>query len=57
MKIQTEIYFRLTNLTQGKLIQNYNDTQSIFDIHSDDKLWNTILSELMDACNIIISQL
>ena len=56
-KIQTEIYFRLTNLTQGKLIQNYNDTQSIFDIHSDDELWNTILSELTDACNIIISQL
>ena len=55
-KIQTEIYFRLTNLTQGKLIQNYNDTQSIFDIQSDDELWNTILSELMDD-NIIISQL
>lgn len=56
-KIQTEIYFRLTNLTQGKLIQNYNDTQSCFDIQSDDELWNTILSELMEACNIIISQL
>ena len=40
-KIQTEIYFRLTNLTQGKLIQNYNDTQSSFDIQSDDELWNT----------------
>ena len=56
-KIQTEIYFRLTNLTQGKLIQNYNDTQSSFDIQADDELWNTILSELMEACNIIISQL
>ena len=56
-KIQTEIYFRLTNLTTGKLIQNYNETQSIFDIQSSDELWNTILTELIDACNIIISQL
>ena len=56
-KIQTEIYFRLTQLTTGKLIQNYNDTQSIFDIQSSDELWNTILIELIDACNIIVSQL
>ena len=56
-KIQTEIYFRLTNLTHGKLIQNYNDTQSSFEIEASEELWNTILSELTDACNIIVSQL
>ena len=56
-KIQTEIYFRLTNLTHGKLIQNYNDTQSSFEIEASDELWKTILSELVEACNIIVSQL
>ena len=47
-KIQTEIYFRLTNLTSGKLIQNYNDTQSSFDISLNDELWDLILSELVN---------
>lgn len=48
-KIQTEIYLRLTNLTTGKLIQNYNDTQSSFDISLNNELWNLILSELHEV--------
>jgi hypothetical protein len=56
-QIQTEIYFRLTDLSKGKLIQNYNDTQSIFEIKSSDELWDTIMSELVEASKIIISQL
>tara|TARA_B100000401_G_scaffold434889_1_gene375736 strand:- start:27 stop:851 length:825 start_codon:yes stop_codon:yes gene_type:complete len=48
-KIQTEIYLRLTNLKSGKLIQNYNDTQSSFDITIDNDLWDLILSELHEV--------
>ena len=54
-QIQTEIYFRLTNLTKGKLIQNYNDTQSIFDIKISQDLWDTILNELFNVAELIIS--
>lgn len=45
-KVQVEIYLRLTNLKKGRLIQNYNETQSAFDFNLDDKLWNTIITEL-----------
>lgn len=56
-QVQTEIYFRLTNLTNGKLIQNYNDTTSEFIISSNEGLWTTIKNDLQDACKIIINQL
>lgn len=56
-QIQTEVYFRLTDLKKGKLIQNYNDTQSVIEINSSDTLWDTIITELVEACKIIISQL
>ena len=56
-QIQIEIYFRLTNLDNGKLIQNYNDTQSIFEIKKNDELWNTILQEINEACHIIVDSL
>lgn len=56
-QIQTEIYFRLTNLTKGKLIQNYNNTTSEFIISSNEDLWTTIKNDLNEACKIIISQL
>lgn len=56
-QIQTEIYFRLTNLTNGKLIQNYNDTTSEFIISSNEDLWTTIKNDLSEACKIIINQL
>ena len=56
-KIQTEIYFRLTNLTKGKLIQNYNDTQSTFEININNDLWSSILEDLYKVSQIIISQL
>jgi len=53
-QIQTEIYFRLTNLNKGKLIQNYNDTQSIFVININQELWDTILNELFTVAELII---
>jgi len=56
-QIQIEIYFRLTSLETGKLIQNYNDTTSEFIIKKNDSLWDTILDELRIACKIIIDQL
>ena len=56
-QIQIEIYFRLTNLKTGKLIQNYNDTTSEFVIQNNDTLWDNILNELKIACKIIIEQL
>ena len=56
-QIQIEIYFRLTGLKTGKLIQNYNDTTSEFVIQNNDTLWDNILNELKIACKIIIEQL
>lgn len=56
-QIQIEIYFRLTGLETGKLIQNYNDTTSEFIIKKNDSLWDNILDELRIACKIIIDQL
>ena len=56
-QIQIEIYFRLTNLKKGKLIQNYNDEQSIILIEQNDDLWSLIQTELNNISNIIISQL
>ena len=56
-KIQTEIYLRLTNLKKGKLIQNYNETQSSFDLVIDNKLWDMIISELKKVSYNIINEL
>jgi len=56
-QIQIEVYFRLTGLETGKLIQNYNDTTSEFPIKNNNTLWETILDELQIACKIIIEQL
>ena len=56
-QIQIEVYFRLTNLKEGKLIQNYNDTTSEFPICCNAELWATIQKDLIEACKIIISQL
>ena len=56
-KIQTEIYLRLTNLKKGKLIQNYNETQSSFDLAIDNKLWDMIISELKKVSYNIINEL
>ena len=56
-KIQTEIYLRLTGLKEGKLIQNFNETQSSFDLKLDDKLWNFIIKQLKEISYEIIHQL
>ena len=56
-QIQTEIYFRLTNLCKGKLIQNYNETQSIMEIKLNNELWDMILKEIFNVSELIISQL
>ena len=56
-QIQIEVYFRLTGLETGKLIQNYNDTTSEFAIKTNNTLWESILDELQIACKIIIDQL
>ena len=56
-KVQVEIYLRLTNLKKGKLIQNYNETQSSFDFNQDDKLWNTIITELHTVSMRVLNEI
>ena len=56
-QIQTEIYFRLTNLENGKLIQNYNDTTSEFLIYKNEDLWTLIKTKLFQICNVLIKKL
>jgi len=56
-QIQIEIYFKLTNLNKGKLIQNYNDTQSIILIEQNNDLWNIIETELNIVANKLIDLL
>jgi hypothetical protein len=56
-QIQTEIYFRLTNLENGKLIQNYNNTTSEFLIYKNDELWSSIKNDIFKVCNNIIEKL
>lgn len=56
-QIQIQIYFKLTGLTKGKLIQNYNDTQSILLINKDNDIWNMIEVELRNVSNTLIKQL
>ena len=56
-QVQIEVYFRLTCLQTGKLIQNYNDTTSEIPICCNNDLWEIIQNDLIKACKIIISQL
>ena len=56
-QIQIQIYFKLTGLTTGKLIQNYNEEQSILLINKNDDMWNMIEEELKNVSNIIINKL
>lgn len=56
-QIQIQIYFKLTGLSTGKLIQNYNEEQSILPINQDDNIWNTIIEELNIVSHKIIELL
>ena len=56
-QIQIEVYFKLTGLKKGKLIQNYNDTQSIILIEQNNDLWNIIENELKTISNKIINNI
>jgi hypothetical protein len=55
--IQIEVYFKLTGLKKGKLIQNYNDEQSIILIEQNNELWDLIETELKNISEKIILQL
>jgi len=56
-KIQVEIYLRLTNMKKGKLIQNFNEEQSVFLLDSNEELWDMIINELNNVSDIILSKL
>ena len=56
-KIQVEIYLRLTNMKKGKLIQNFNEEQSVFLLDSNEELWDMIINELNNVSDIILSRL
>ena len=56
-QIQIQVYFKLTGLSTGKLIQNYNEEQSILLINKDINIWNMIENELLNVSNKIIEQL
>ena len=56
-QIQIQVYFKLTNLSTGKLIQNYNQDQSILLINKDINMWNMIEEELKNVSNKIIELL
>ena len=56
-QIQIQIYFKLTGLSTGKLIQNYNDEQSILSINEDNHIWDIIIQELNIVSHKIIQLL
>ncbi len=56
-QIQIQIYFKLTGLSTGELIQNHNDEQSILPINEDNDIWNTIIQELNIVSHKIIELL
>ena len=56
-QIQIQIYFKLTGLSTGKLIQNHNEEQSILPINQDNNIWNTIIEELNIVSQKIIQLL
>lgn len=56
-QIQIQVYFKLTNLFKGKLIQNYNEEQSILSINKDNDIWHMIENELKIVTNKIINLL
>ena len=52
-----KIKYLCGNLSKGKLIQNYNDQQSILSINKDNDIWNMIENELKIITNKIIDLL
>ena len=56
-QIQMQIYFKLTGLSTGKLIQNHNEEQSILPINEDNNIWDIIMEELNIVSHKIIELL
>ena len=52
-----QIYFKLTGLSTGKLIQNHNEEQSILPINEDNNIWDIIMEELNIVSHKIIELL
>lgn len=55
-KIQFHCYLFLTDMNKGKLVQNWNEEQSIFELNWEIELWNDIINKLNDVSKLIIKQ-
>jgi len=56
-KVQMCIYMKMTNIQKGKLLQYYDDEESVIDYDFDEDYWNEIKTKILNFKDQILSNI